>query len=199
MAQYGTVFSTSNGCVRRVCFAQKLYLKAEVRGRCRAGNVTQTNFYNFRKGNDASDKWTILKALISEKLNPLSLDLDRFLVATDVHTDQIAGFVQIKPLDRPCKHELSSLVVLPEHRSQGLGSQLVLEALRGGSADLQSGDDVFIITISRLQKFYARCGFSLVSQNDDIPVTLKLERAIGSLIAMAAVQDRLVIMRWTKS
>jgi N-acetylglutamate synthase-like GNAT family acetyltransferase len=199
MAQRIIAPSTSHGCrCRRVTDGtlSSRPLKTEVR--CCANNSTQTRSWNFRKGGNSSDKWTIFKALISEKLNPLSLDLDRFLVATDVQTDQIAGFVQIKPLDRPHTHELSSLVVLPEHRSRGLGSLLVREALGPSSPGLQSGDQVFIITISRLLQFYARCGFTLVPQDAEIPITLRIERAIGSLIAMAAVQDDLVIMRWTK-
>lgn len=203
MAQRIIALSTPHECRRRrvtdsTTTLSAPTLKTEV-PRCCASNSTQTRSWNFRRGGNSSDKWTIFKALISEKLNPLSLDLDRFLVATDVQTDQIAGFVQIKPLDRPHTHELSSLVVLPEHRSRGLGSLLVRQALGPDSSGLQSGDQVFIITISRLLQFYARCGFTLVPQEDaEVPITLRIERAIGSLVAMAAVQDDLVIMRWTK-
>jgi hypothetical protein len=74
--------------------------------------------WKITRGASASHRLPILKLLLAEKLNPLSLDMHRFVVATSTTpSDQqkLIGFGQLKPLDSNSL-ELSSLVVDPEYR-----------------------------------------------------------------------------------
>lgn len=70
--------------------------------------------WKLSRGASPDQKLPILKTLLAEKLNPLSLDLSRFVVATDSQ-GALAGFGQVKPLEEN-KMELSSLVVYPQYR-----------------------------------------------------------------------------------
>ena len=63
----------------------------------------------------ADERWAILSALLKERLNPLSLDLSKFVAARTPADGSLAGFGQLKPLGEDAM-ELSSLVVLPPHR-----------------------------------------------------------------------------------
>ncbi len=72
------------------------------------------------RGASSSQRLPILKTLLAEKLNPLSLDMKRFVVATtspspSAEQSRLIGFGQLKPLDTNAL-ELSSLVVDPEYR-----------------------------------------------------------------------------------
>src|SRR5215204_6035633 len=68
-----------------------------------------------------TDAPTIRKMVKDEQLDPTSLDWRHFLIAEQ--DGQIIGIGQIK--EYPGAHELGSLVVLPEYRSQGIASALI--------------------------------------------------------------------------
>ena len=223
--------------------------------------IAQTQpIWRLTRGASPDLKIPILKTLLSEKLNPLSLDLARFVVATDAQ-GTLAGFGQVKPLEEN-KMELSSLVVYPQYRyesisirmigyrfiervymnrrieghlhgsillvltwpadaiqyycqwfssalplmskisfcrGRGLGQQIVSELL-----SCAGSNDVYLITVTKRSAFYQRCGFVIfdneqaLSQDQgasEIPSVLRLEKLIGTPIAWAAAQDKLVVMR----
>ena len=67
----------------------------------------------------ASDRGTLWRLVLQEKLNPTGLDPGRFTVAERTAADgsaRVVGIGQLKPLAGGAALELSSLVVLPEER-----------------------------------------------------------------------------------
>ncbi|EYR84389.1 MULTISPECIES: arsenic resistance N-acetyltransferase ArsN2 [Rhizobiaceae] len=82
---------------------------------------------------------------------------------------------------------LRSLVVLPDHRGQSLGSALTNETLAG----LGGAGDVFLATTSAAP-FFARIGFSEV-QRSSVPAAVLATRQLSSICPSSAT-----IMRLTK-
>ncbi|KAH7617228.1 hypothetical protein NADE_007014 [Nannochloris sp. 'desiccata'] len=163
--------------------------------------------WKITRGASPSHRLQIVKFLLAEKLNPLSLDMQRFVVATTTTTpsleqQKLIGFGQLKPLDSHSL-ELSSLVVDPEYRGQGLGKALVAEILAAAVPDKA----VLLITVTARRKFYEACGFQEVSPSSliatthsvGIPLSLRIEKLIGSPIAQLAAQDSLIIMKYSRN
>jgi len=75
---------------------------------------------------------------------------------------------------------LRSVVVLPYHRGQGLGSVLVERAVAG----LDQAGDIFLATTSAAP-FFARIGFSEV-QRDSVPATVLATRQLSSICPSSA-------------
>lgn len=66
-----------------------------------------------------SDRGTLWRMVLGEKLNPTGLDPARFTVAERTTADgssRIVGVGQLKPLSGGAALELASLVVAPEER-----------------------------------------------------------------------------------
>jgi N-acetylglutamate synthase-like GNAT family acetyltransferase len=75
---------------------------------------------------------------------------------------------------------LRSVVVLPDHRGQGLGSVLVERAVAG----LDQAGDVFLATTSAAP-FFMRIGFSEV-QRDSVPAAVLATRQLSSICPSSA-------------
>jgi ribosomal protein S18 acetylase RimI-like enzyme len=70
----------------------------------------------------------IFSRLLREKMNPISVRTERFLLAWDKPNGAVAGFGQIRPVgDGAC--ELASLIVEPGYRGLGVGTVLVTKLL----------------------------------------------------------------------
>ena len=82
---------------------------------------------------------------------------------------------------------LRSVVVLPDHRGQGLGSVLVERAVAG----LDQAGDVFLATTSAAA-FFERLGFSEVLR-DSVPAAVLATRQLSSICPSSAT-----IMKLTK-
>ena len=159
--------------------------------------------------------------ILSEKMNPLNLNPERFLVAEEEEEGEgererkqprqekkIVAFGQLAELEEPGRlFELRSLVTAPEWRGRGVGAELVkrlLEEAAAASAKKEQGDsgvaaaataaEVVLTTISRRKRFYERLGFEEVPSSE-IPKQLKLEAAVGSVVARIAVGDSLTVLR----
>jgi len=163
--------------------------------RCRALRASSAKNYIFNSP-VPQERIEIVCKILSESLNPLSLDLTRFVAARDPATGRLVGFGQLKPL-APGKLELSSLVVYPEHRGQGLGTVLVEELLKRA---LDCKASVYLTTVRdvRAARVYARCGFFEILEEDmgDVPFFLKIEMAVGNPIARNVTGNDLMLMRW---
>jgi len=91
------------------------------------------------------------------------------------------------------------------NRGQGLGKALVAEILTAAVPD----KTVFLLTVTARRKFYEACGFQEVSSSSSkltaetfgssIPLSLKIEKLIGSPIAQLAAQDSLIIMEYSRT
>jgi GNAT superfamily N-acetyltransferase len=88
-------------------------------------------------------------------------------------------------------------------RGQGLGKALVAEIL----ATADPNKVVYLITITSRRNFYEQCGFQEVSSSPTavaaieggVPLSLRIEKMVGSPIAQLAAQDSLIIMKWNKT
>jgi len=110
----------------------------------------------------ASDIWEIRKLVFSAKLDPTQLRWQQFSV---IECDRkIVGCGQLRSFSEV--QELSSLVVLPAWRNQGLGSYLVKHLIQ------QSTQPLYLECASWLEQFYTRFGFISVSWRE-VPSPLK--------------------------
>ena len=161
--------------------------------------------------------------ILNERMNPLGLKPERFLVAEEEEEEEertageekegrrrkkIVAFGQLAELEAGTLFELRSLVTSPEWRGQGIGAQVVEKLLEeaatrkkkkeeeeeeGGSETQKAAAvaDVILTTIARRRVFYERLGF------EELPVApeqLKLEVAVGSVVARLAVGDSIIVL-----
>ena len=129
---------------------------------------------------------TIATAVLRESMNPLFLDPQRFILACS--DSRILGFGQLRPASDG--YELASLLVEPEARGRGVGSELVRSLLARAE-----GEPVWLLTLESTRKFYEPLGFT-VAPDGAAPMLLRAERAIGSIVATAVAGEGLVCMSW---
>mmetsp|Transcript_14427 Transcript_14427/g.27725 ORF Transcript_14427/g.27725 Transcript_14427/m.27725 type:complete len:186 (+) Transcript_14427:115-672(+) len=164
---------------------------------------------NIRRGR-TSDAGTVRRMVLKEKMNPLGLDVSRFLVAEDSVSGKVKGFGQL--VEWPCLYhqpdwrgvavralnlkpnwegdlvEVRSVVVDPASRGQGVGSAIV-KALVQQASD----KNVCLLTIEPTVSFYEKLGFKVVSP-EDVPRPIKPEQFWGSIAANLAVGASVVVM-----
>ncbi|GMH35175.1 hypothetical protein BSKO_03043 [Bryopsis sp. KO-2023] len=148
------------------------------------------DLWSFRKGRE-SDLDTIRKMIWAERMNPLGLDHNRFLVAVGDDGD-LLGFAQVeaKPSEEKKEYvEFRTLIVKDQARGDGLGSALAKELL-----EKYPEDDVYMTTIGSSTDFYERLGFKEV-QEKDMPRALWFEWKAGMVVAKLAVNDRCLVMK----
>jgi N-acetylglutamate synthase-like GNAT family acetyltransferase len=135
------------------------------------------------------DQATITAIVRGARLNPRDLDWRRFLVAEQA--GQIAGVVQVRRHGDGSR-ELASLVVVPEHREQGLGAALVGALLQRERGPLD------LMCMDYLEGYYARFGFRRLTSQELSPYFRRISW-IAQVVALVArlfgVQMRLVVMR----
>lgn len=110
----------------------------------------------------ASDIWEIRKLVFSAKLDPTQLHWQQFSVIECnqkiVACGQLRSFSEVQ--------ELSTLIVLPAWRNQGLGSYLVTHLIQ------KSTQPLYLECASWLEQFYTQFGFISVSWRE-VPSPLK--------------------------
>lgn len=119
----------------------------------------------------AQDVWQIRKLVWSEKLDPTQIRWQQFwLIECD---SKIVACGQLRQF---CKaQELSSLIVVPAWRKQGLGTALTQHLIQSATEPLYLeclGD--------KLAKFYSHFGFVPVSWQE-LPQSLKLKFGLPQL------------------
>ena len=109
-----------------------------------------------------SDIWQIRKLVFSAKLDPTQLRWQQFSV---IECDKkIVACGQLRSFSEA--QELSSLVVVPAWRKQGLGGYLVKHLIQ------QASQPLYLECASWLEEFYTRFGFVSVSWRE-VPSPLK--------------------------
>ena len=139
----------------------------------------------YREGT-ADDQFAIATAVLREAMNPLFLQPERFLLACD--ETRTLGFGQLRPLSGAEGWELASLVVAPDARKRGIGSELVRRLL-----SRVEGEAVWLLTLESTRGFYEPLGFSVAGEGATPPL-LRAERAVGSVVAGAVAGQELVCM-----
>lgn len=120
----------------------------------------------------------VIKMLVrTEKLNPLGLNWERFVVAVDAD-GRILGCVQLKP-HNDGSVELASLVTLPEMRGRGVASALIEYIIHTNKTD------IYLMCRSGLGEFYNKFGFRAIDLPDLPPYfhrILRLAKVMGVLL-----------------
>jgi len=86
------------------------------------------------------------------------------------------------------------MVVDASFRSLGIGRKLLLSLLER----VEPGGDVWLVTIPSSSGFYARHGFTIASDPNQIPSAINLERFAGQFVARLVGADTCLAMRWTR-
>ncbi|MCX6344976.1 MAG: GNAT family N-acetyltransferase [Armatimonadetes bacterium] len=94
------------------------------------------------------------------------ISANQFILAKN--GDRLIGCIRIKELDKDCL-ELASLVVMPEYRKQGIGSQLVKTIL-----SKEGRRPIYLLCSAQQQGFYEQNGFELIDTGV-LPTILKNE------------------------
>ncbi|DBA82241.1 hypothetical protein WJX79_004896 [Trebouxia sp. C0005] len=140
----------------------------------------------------AEDLIDIKRMVLKERMNPLGLPADRFIIAEDAE-GQVMGFGQLQQQPN-AEHvqflELRTLIVTNAARGQGVGSAVVKHLLETPAA---MTTDVFLVTLRRSIPFYKKAGFTLVPVRQ-VPRALWFEAFAGSVVASLVAQDRLVVL-----
>lgn len=123
-----------------------------------------------------SDRHTIRRLVIAERLDPTMLDWENFIVAEEEGT--IVGIAQVKPY-RDCR-EFGSLVVHPAHRRRGIGTMLIEAALA------RERGEVYLLCAAPLASYYARFGFRAIAPAE-APTTLRRKLRLSRLFALFGV------------
>jgi len=103
-------------------------------------------------------------------INPTGLDWRRFVLAVDQH-DRLAGCAQVKPHGDGTR-ELASLAVQPAYRGQGVARRLIEYLLAHHPPPL------YLTCRSRLQPFYEKFGFRVVSPQELTPYFRRILRLV---------------------
>lgn len=101
----------------------------------------------------AEDQDEIVALVHGERLNPHGLEWRNFVVAVDA--GRIVGVGQVRPHGRDAG-EVGSLVVVPDHRGQGLAGRLVARLVA------EERRDLFVVTRREAASHYSRWGFECV-------------------------------------
>lgn len=136
----------------------------------------------------AADRSVINTMVREERLNPLGLDWQRFLLAV-APSGKVAGCVQVK-LHGDGTRELASLLVKSEYRGSGLARQLIETVLAGQEPPL------YLMCRSSLEPFYARFGFHSLSVEDMPGYYRRIFNFFACIKFLTRRSENLSIMRW---
>lgn len=113
------------------------------------------------------DTKTLMEILRSVRGDTKDISGEQFVIAKDA--EKIIGCTRIKQLS-DCL-ELASVAVLPEHRKQGVGLELVKHIL-----GTDSRRPVYLLCFAETCNFYKKAGFDIIDLNL-LPNSLKQEYA----------------------
>jgi N-acetylglutamate synthase-like GNAT family acetyltransferase len=114
----------------------------------------------FRKAQPV-DSWAIRRLIYQVRINPLSLNWRRFLVAED-QTGCVIAAGQVKP-HRDGTRELASIAVSPNHRHMGIASAMIRQLLAENELPL------YLTCRASLETFYEKFGFRAISAAEMSP------------------------------
>ena len=141
---------------------------------------------------------TLRNLILEERMNPLFLQAERFIVGVEdagAGEGQLLGGGQIRAIGPPDggAGEVASVVVRAGSRGQGIGGRILDELLRRNTDGFSS---LFVLTTGdrRSVDFYRRRGFEVVD-TASVPAAMRVEQALGSLVARLARGESCVAMR----
>eukprot|EP00667_Euglena_gracilis_P022491 EG_transcript_25086 len=132
----------------------------------------------------AADMPFVQRAMLAERMNPILLRRECFLVAEVVAAagvPELWGCGQIRPIGSEA-WELASVYVVPERRGQGIGTHIVRCLLERHQEQPPDGRELFLLTTARQAAFYAPLGFAPTASSQ-LPPPMRLEAAAGAVLA----------------
>ena len=141
------------------------------------------------RGASSDDLQSIRGMIRKERLNPLGLDWNRFVVGADEGGDIVAcGQVKVHA---DGSRELASLVVREPWRGSGLG-RVIIELLQSSS-----DPPLWLTCRSTLIPFYIRFGFHEVEDKSAMPRYFRwASRLMNIFLNAAGRDDYLAVMKW---
>ncbi len=129
-----------------------------------------------------------IRALIHRvRINPMSLDWRRFIVAVDA-ADRLLGCGQLKPHGKGIV-ELASIAVQPDQRGRGI-ARAIIERLLGDSPR-----PLYLICRGELGRFYEKWGFQALSPPDMPPYFRRLAQLAGVFSPLVSEDNAMLVMK----
>jgi N-acetylglutamate synthase-like GNAT family acetyltransferase len=138
-----------------------------------------------------ADAGRIRSMILRVRINPMSIDWENFLLAVDSF-DALVGCGQVKTHGDGSR-ELASIAVEEAWRNRGIASRLV------GELQTRHGPPLWLTCQSPLADFYARFGFSEVSEPSELPPYFRKIIRLARMFKWTAAGERLAVMLWRGS
>ena len=135
----------------------------------------------------AADAMRIRQIIALVQINPMSLNWQRFVLATD-REGNIIGCGQVKP-HADGLLELASIAVLPDWRGKGIARRLIEHLLE------QYPGTLYLTCRSQLGSMYQKFGFQTIQRVDMPPYFQRLSRIVVLINKLFHQSDRLLVMR----
>lgn len=142
-----------------------------------------------------ADMGRVRLAMVAEKMNPLFLRPENFLVAERAAAeDGFVGCAQIRPMpgEDAAARELASVFVRPGFRGRGIGAELVRRLVERAEASTSTA--VYLLTLARTAPFYRGAAGFEIEPLERAPASMRAEAGIGAVIARFVADDDLVCM-----
>jgi len=149
-------------------------------------NMTLDAEYTLRPAT-ADDAHTIRAIIHAVKINPTSLDWQRFILAS-IPDGTVIGCGQVKPHSDGTL-ELASIAVLPAWRGKGV-ARMIIEYLLA-----QHPGRVYLTCRSRLGPFYQKYGFQVVPDGEMPPYFRRISWLVAIFQKLSRRRYSLLVMR----
>jgi amino-acid N-acetyltransferase len=135
----------------------------------------------------AADAARIRQIIALVQINPISLNWQRFVLATD-REDRIIGCGQLKP-HADGSQELASIAVLPDWRGKGIARTIIDHLLE------QYPGTLFLTCRSQLEPMYQKFGFQSLQFDDMPPYFRRLSRIVALFNKLFHQSDHMLVMK----
>ena len=149
-------------------------------------NITLDAEYTLRHAT-AGDAHTIRAIIYAVKINPTSLDWQRFILAS-IPDGTVIGCGQVKPHSDGTL-ELASIAVLPAWRGKRV-ARMIIEYLLA-----QHPGRIYLTCRSRLGPFYQKYGFQVVPDGEMPPYFRRISRIFRFIQKLGRRKNGLLVMR----
>ena len=144
------------------------------------------------RGGCPTDKLPIALTMVRELMNPLAINPECFIVATDSATSERIGFGQIRALGNS-QWELASIYVVTGCRGAGIGTQLCERLIDEHQAAGRRLGELHLLTLEKTEPFYTSLGFRKCV-GSAIPSAMAFEVAAGTALC-SLLGEKLICMR----
>jgi len=135
----------------------------------------------------AADAARIRRIIALVQNNPLSLNWQHFVLATD-REDRIIGCGQVKQ-HADGSQELASIAVLPEWRGKGIARRIIEHLLE------QYPGTLYLTCRSQLGSMYQKFGFQAIQRDEMPPYFQRLSRIVTLINKLFRQPDRMLVMK----